>query len=89
MKIITLLNKLFGANQVADFMETIDDEEATEVEFWSIDDEEDAAEPMYFVRVYANGSFKVNEINGNVLLETSNEKELKTFLKVLAAKIAK
>lgn len=87
MKLITLLNKAFGASRIADFMETIDDEEATEVEFWSIDAEEDAAEPMYFVRVYANGSFKVNEINGTVLLETSNEKEFKTFLKVLASTI--
>lgn len=87
MKIITLLNKLFGANQVADFMDTLEDDESTEIEFWSIDESEDDAEPSYFVRVYANGLYKVNEINGKVLLETNNEKELKNFLKVLAQTI--
>lgn len=85
MKIITLLNKLFGANKVADFMDSLEDDESGIVEFWSIDEVEDAAEPTYFVRVFANGSFIASDINDKVLLETTNEKELKNFLKVLAS----
>lgn len=87
MKISTLLNKLFGKDSIGDYMEMLDEsDKEVIIEYWTVDTEEDACEPSYFVRVYTNGTFKVSDINNKVLKESTSEKEFKSFLKVLATK---
>lgn len=83
MKVTTLIKKLFGESSLCDMMDTLTDED-TEVEYWSIDTEEDAAEPSYFVRLYADGLYKLSDINSKVILMTYTVKDLKNKLKVLA-----
>lgn len=88
MKVTTLVKKLFGEYALGNMMDTLDDED-TEIEYWSIDTEEDAAEPSYFIRVYADGMYKLSFINDGVILVTHNVQELKNKLKVLAAEVNK
>lgn len=85
MKVTTLIKKLFGEDSLYDMMKS-KDEEDTEIEYWSIDTVEDAAEPTYFLRLYQDGLYKLSDINGNVILVTYIVPELKNKLKVLASK---
>ena len=90
MRVTTLVKKLFGESALYDMMDTLDeDEDRTEIEYWAIDTEEDAAEPTYFIRLYADGRYTLRDINGNIILVTYVEKDLKNKLKVLAAEVNK
>lgn len=86
MKVTTLVKKLFGESALYDMMD-VKDEEDEAIEYWSIDTEEDAAEPSYFIRVYADGMYKLSFINDGVILVTHDVQELKNKLKVLAAEV--
>ena len=83
MRVTTLVKKLFGESSIFSMMDVLE-EDAKEIEYWAIDTEEDAAEPTYFIRVYADGLHTLRDINGNTILSTYVEKDLKNKLKVLA-----
>jgi hypothetical protein len=84
MRVTTLIKKLFGESSLSNMMDA-KDEDDTAIEFWSIDTEEDAAEPSYFLRLYQDGMYKLSDINGKNLLITYVVSGLKNKLKVLAA----
>lgn len=86
MRVTTLIKKLFGESALGDMMDVKDEEDAA-IEFWSIDTEEDAAEPTYFLRLYQDGMYKLTDINGNTVLVTYVVQGLKNKLKVLASQV--
>ena len=88
MKVTTMIKKLFGESSLGDMMDVKDEEDAA-IEYWSIDTEEDAAEPTYFLRLYEDGMYRLNEINGRVIVCTYVTSELKKHLKVLASELPK
>ncbi len=84
MRVTTLVKKLFGESSIFSMMDVLEEDDK-EIEYWAIDTEEDAAEPTYFIRLYADGLYKLTEINGNTILVTRSVPDLKNKLKVLAA----
>ncbi|AQW88565.1 hypothetical protein pEaSNUABM50_00038 [Erwinia phage pEa_SNUABM_50] len=87
MRVTTLIKKLFGKDSISDYMEVLDDDEKKSVlEYYSIQMDEDASEPDYFVKYWQDGLYTVKDINGNVIVHTYNVRLLKEKLKVLANK---
>lgn len=85
MRVTTLIKKLFGEDAIADYMETLDSEDKESVlEFYTIQREEDASEPDYFVKLFIDGLYQVKDLKGNTIVHTYDVKELKKQLKVLA-----
>lgn len=85
MKVTTLIKKLFGEDSIADYMEVLREEDKDSVvEFYTIQRDEDASEPDYFVKLFTDGLYQVRDINSNVIIHTYDVKELKNKLKVLA-----
>lgn len=85
MKVQTLIKKLFGENAIQDYMDTLDEEDKKPVlEYYSIQRDEDASEPDYFVKLFVDGLYTIKDVNGNVVLHTYKTPELKNKLKVLA-----
>lgn len=85
MRVTTLIKKLFGESSLASMMH-VKDEDDKEIEYWSIDTEEDAAEPTYFLRLYQDNMYKLTDINGKNILTTYDVPTLKNKLKELALK---
>lgn len=85
MKVTTLIKKLFGEDSLCDYMDTLDTEDKESViEYYTIQREEDASEPDYFVKLFTDGLYQVKDIKGNTIVHTYDVKELKNKLKVLA-----
>ncbi|SOK58840.1 hypothetical protein [Yersinia phage fHe-Yen9-03] len=85
MKVTTLIKKLFGQDSIADYMEVLeDDEKKLVLEYYTIQSDEDASEPDYFVKLWQDGLYTVKNINGEVIVNTYNVRLLKEKLKVLA-----
>ena len=85
MRVTTLIKKLFGEDSIADYMDTLESEDKESIlEYYSIQREEDACEPDYFVKLFIDGLYQVKDVNGNIMVHTYDVKELKNKLKVLA-----
>lgn len=86
MRVQTLIKKLFGENSIQDYMDTLDEEDkASVLEYYTIQRDEDACEPDYFVKLFSDGMYKVTDVNGNNIHITYVVKDLKEKLKVLAS----
>lgn len=86
MRVQTLIKKLFGEDSIQDYMDTLDEEDKESVlEFYSIQREEDASEPDYFVKLFVDGLYTIRDINGNMIIHTHNTPALKNKLKELAS----
>lgn len=85
MRVTTLIQKLFGKDSIQDYMDTLEDEEKESViEYYTIQREEDASEPDYFIKLFSDGLYTMKDVNGNVLIHTYSVQALKNKLKVLA-----
>lgn len=85
MRVTTLIQKLFGKDSIQDYMDTLEAEEKESViEYYTIQREEDASEPDYFIKLFSDGLYTMKDVNGNVLIHTYNVQALKNKLKVLA-----
>lgn len=80
MKLLTVLNKYFPS--VEDYMDCNDDDDR--IMYVMVTKDVEDCEPDYSVSLFVDGTYIIREINGNVLLETKNEKEVKNMFKVLA-----
>ena len=85
MRVTTLIQKLFGKDSTQDYMDTLEAEEKESViEYYTIQREEDASEPDYFIKLFSDGLYTMKDVNGNVLIHTYSVQALKNKLKVLA-----
>ena len=85
MRVTTLIQKLFGKDSIQDYMDTLDAEEKESVvEYYTIQREDDASEPDYFIKLFSDGLYTMKDVNGNVLIHTYSVHALKNKLKVLA-----
>ncbi len=85
MRVTTLIQKLFGKDSIQDYMDTLEAEDKESVlEYYTIQREEDASEPDYFIKLFSDGLYTMKDVNGNVLIHTYNVQALKNKLKVLA-----
>lgn len=85
MRVTTLIQKLFGKDSIHDYMDTLEAEDKESVlEYYTIQREEDASEPDYFIKLFSDGLYTMKDVNGNVLIHTYSVQALKNKLKVLA-----
>lgn len=85
MRVQTLIKKLFGKDCISDYMEVLEeDEKGSVIEYYTIQKDDDASEPDYFVKVWDDGLHTLKDIKGNVIVNTFNERLFKEKLKVLA-----
>ncbi len=85
MKVTTMIKKLFGEHSVCDYMDTLDSEDRESIlEYWSIECQEDASEPDYFLKLFTDGLYQLKDINDKLIISTYKAPELKKALKVLA-----
>lgn len=85
MRVTTLIQKLFGKDSIQDYMDTLEAEEKESIlEYYTIQREEDASEPDYFIKLFSDGLYTMKDVNGNVLIHTYSVQALKNKLKVLA-----
>lgn len=85
MRVTTLIQKLFGKDSIQDYMDTLEAEDKESVlEYYTIQREEDASEPDYFIKLFSDGLYTMKDVNGNVLIHTYSVQALKNKLKVLA-----
>lgn len=83
MKVQTFVKHHFGKHAITDLMDCVD-EPGSMIEYYGIQRTEDASEPEYFVRLFSDGLYTIQDINGNTIIHTYNAKALKDKLKVLS-----
>lgn len=82
MKLEITLNRIFNADHVDDYMDVNQDDDVLEFfAVWHNPEDDTDNEPDYFVRVYNNGEYKVNDLSGKVLYKGTDKKEMIKVLK--------
>lgn len=82
MKLSITLNRIFG-NNVDEWNDINEDDEV--LEYFAIyhNNEDNDCEPDYFLRYFTDGTYKLNDLRGNVLHSGDDLAVLKKVLKKL------